>query len=285
MYRSYFSSCRFPLASRLLTLILLQLDVAYSDTSIPTVRGYIVEAPMFHSIELSTIAFDADDTLWHNEDGFHQVEKHFAALLADRVDPGIDVMGELEQAERNNVKFFGYGVKSFTFSMIETATRLTEGRVSSAELASIIQSVIEQGRWLLSRPVQLLDDVSDVLTELAPDYRLLLVTKGDSHHQMAKVEESGLAKHFDHVEVVREKDPSTYLELANRHGVDVTTMLMVGNSVKSDILPVLEIGGHAIHIPYQFTWALERADIDDDHPGRARFARVNSVRDLRLLLS
>jgi putative hydrolase of the HAD superfamily len=111
-----------------------------------------------------------------------------------------------------------------------------------------------------------------------------LVTKGDSHHQMAKVEESGLAKHFDHVEVVREKDPATYLELATRHRFDVTAMLMVGNSVKSDILPVLEVGGHAVHIPYQFTWALERAEVTDDHPARTRFARVGSVRELGALL-
>jgi putative hydrolase of the HAD superfamily len=250
---------------------------------------------MFQLSNLDTIAFDADDTLWHNEDGFHRVEARFAELLGNHLDgqvngevngvgAPVDVLGELADVERRNVKVFGYGVKSFTFSMIETATRLTAGRIEAAPLAAMVNELIEHGRWLLTRPVEMFDGVTDLLSDLAPDFRLILVTKGDPHHQLAKVNESGVAKHFDHVEVVAEKDPDTYRELAARHRFDVETMLMVGNSLKSDVLPILDIGGHAVHIPYTYTWALEQAQLDETHPGFHRFTQIATLHELPALL-
>ncbi len=235
-----------------------------------------------HTIQLhhiDTIAFDADDTLWHNEDGFHRVEQQFATMVGTYVAADIDVLGELAQRERSNVKVFGYGVKSFTFSMIETANALTRGSIDAKALASITDQIVELGRWLLTRETVVFDDAAKVLERLG-NYRLVLITKGDQHHQLSKVDESGLAQHFDHIEVVSEKDVATYQGLATRHQYELDRFLMIGNSVKSDILPVLDAGGTAVHIPYQYTWDLERAEVPELHPGRARLLELRTLTDL-----
>jgi putative hydrolase of the HAD superfamily len=233
---------------------------------------------------IDTIAFDADDTLWHNEDGFHRVEHEFRDMVAAVVGPDVDVLGRLTDRERANVKVFGYGVKSFTFSMIETATELTEGHVSAPKLGEMMRDIIEHGRWLLTRPTEVFEDAARVIDHLSTDYRLVLITKGDPHHQLAKIDESGLRHHFHHVEVVSEKDPQTYSALAERHGFELSNLLMVGNSIKSDVLPVLAVGGQAAHIPYTFTWALEEAHLDEGHPAAHRVVRLEKLADVPALL-
>ncbi len=235
--------------------------------------------------DVETIAFDADDTLWHNEDGFHRVEQQFNELVTPHADSTVDVMAALSDCERNNVKVFGYGVKSFTFSMIETANALTKHHVSGAQLAAITDEIVGFGRWLLTRETVVFDDASTVLSQLASKYRTVLITKGDSHHQLSKVRESGLAQFFDHVEVVAEKDTDTYFRLAEEHGYKIDRFLMVGNSVKSDVLPVLDVGGLAVHIPYKFTWGLELAEVQPEHPAVHRFYRAERLRDIPVLLN
>jgi putative hydrolase of the HAD superfamily len=230
-----------------------------------------------HHIE--TIAFDADDTLWHNEDGFHSVEQQFAAMVRPHVADGTDVLAQLAQRERSNVTIFGYGVKSFTFSMIETANALTRGSIDAVGLASITDQIVELGRWLLTRDTVVFEDAAHVLERLSA-YRLVLITKGDQHHQLSKVDESGLAAHFDHIEVVSEKDVATYEGLAARHQYGLEEFLMIGNSVKSDILPVLDAGGTAAHIPYHYTWNLELAEVPELHPGRSRLLQLRTLTDL-----
>jgi putative hydrolase of the HAD superfamily len=233
---------------------------------------------------IETIAFDADDTLWHNEDGFHHVAEQFAALVTPHADPTVNVLDALMERERVNVTIFGYGVKSSTFSMIETANDLTRHSVTGAQLAKITDEIVSLGRWLLTRETLVFDDAQPVLSELAGRYRMVLITKGDSHHQLAKVDESGLRPYFDHVEVVAEKDAATYSALANRHQYDLTEFLMVGNSIKSDVLPVLEAGGVAVHIPYAITWGLEQAEVPAEHPALNRFRQASRLRDVPALL-
>ena len=242
-----------------------------------------VRRPSIERIE--TVAFDADDTLWHNEDGFHQVEQQFVALVTPYLTVPVDPLEVLATKERDNVQVFGYGVKSFTFSMIEVATTLTKSMLSATAMSEMVHEIVHYGRWLLTRETVVFDDAMPVLDALAGRFRLVLISKGDSHHQLSKVRESGLQHHFTHVEIVAEKDPATYRSLSAVHGFDLQSMAMVGNSIKSDILPVLEVGGHAVHIPYQYTWALERAEISDDHPGRARFHRLDRLAQVPDLLS
>jgi putative hydrolase of the HAD superfamily len=237
---------------------------------------------------IDAIAFDADDTLWHNEDGFHHVEQRFVELISPFV-PELtadQLLGALATTERGNVSVFGYGVKSFTFSMIETANALTARKITAESLAGVTDQIIECGRWLLTRPTVLLPGALDTLGAIAAlPYRLLVITKGDSHHQMAKLTESGLKSTFHHVEIVSEKDIHTYGSIADTHGLDMSRLLMVGNSVKSDILPVLEAGGQAVHIPYPVTWALELAEIEAHHRATGRLHELGSLFELPSLLS
>ncbi len=233
---------------------------------------------------IETIAFDADDTLWHNEDGFHHIEQEFSALVKPYVSD-VDPLDALAARERENVQVFGYGVKSFTFSMVEVASALTKDQLTATRMSEVVHEIVGFGRWLLTRETVVFDDAIPVLDALGGRYRLVLISKGDTHHQMTKVRESGLREHFDHVEIVTEKDPDTYRELGTRHGFDLDRFVMVGNSVKSDILPVLEIGGHAVHIPYTFTWALERAEITEDHPALSRFRQLDRLGQVPSLLA
>ncbi len=245
------------------------------------------DAILSHLAEISgveTVAFDADDTLWHNEDGFHQVEQQFAALVTPYA-AGVDPLAALADKERENVTVFGYGVKSFTFSMVEVASALTKLHTDAKTMSEMVHEIVGYGRWLLTRETVVFEDAVPVLDALAGRYRLVLISKGDAHHQLSKVRESGLHDHFDHVEIVNEKDPATYRGLGTKHRFDLERFVMVGNSVKSDILPVLEIGGHAVHIPYTFTWALEHAEITEDHPARARFRQLDRLAQVPDLLA
>lgn len=226
------------------------------------------------------VGLDADDTLWHSENRFHETHQRFHALLAQHVDLDVD---ELERrmlaTEQRNLRLFGYGAKGFTLSLVETAIEVTSGRVP----AEHIQTIIDFGKDLLDHPVELLPGVAETIDELrARGLGLLLVTKGDLWHQESKVAASGIAEAFDGIEIVSEKDPATYATILRRHSISAEGFVMVGNSVRSDVLPVLEIGGRALHVPYEFLWAHE-AVADADHDGR--FATLGSICEVPAVLA
>ena len=221
-------------------------------------------APDVDLSAITTIGLDGDDTLWDSESHFVLTTKRFADLL----EPWIPTLDEVEErlldVERRNLALLGYGVKAFTLSMIETAIEVSEGNVP----ASHIRQILEWGKEVLDHPVELLDGVTETIDRLARSFRLILITKGDLFHQESKVARSGIAESFSAIEIVSEKDPDTYRRVLERHDVDPAEFLMVGNSVRSDVLPVIEIGGRAVYIPYHVTWALETVD-PDRHAGFA----------------
>jgi putative hydrolase of the HAD superfamily len=213
-------------------------------------------------MKIEVIGLDGDDTLWRNEDYFAVSQEMFCALVAPYANGDVDLDERLSSTERGNLELFGYGIKGFTLSMIETAIAVTDGRIP----ASGIQALLDRGKEMLEHPVELIDGVFEAVTELAADYRLVLVTKGDLIHQEQKIARSGIAELFDHIEIVTEKDEPTYSRIFTRHGIDPATFVMAGNSVRSDILPVLEAGARAVHIPYHTTWGHELADHDGTVP-------------------
>ena len=223
------------------------------------------------------MGFDADDTLWHSESHFAVTEQRFRDLLRPWLPPA-DVAGRLLERERANLEIFGYGVKGFTLSMIETAIEVSEGTLPAAA----VQELIRWGKELMSHPVELLDGVAETLAELAGGHRLVLVTKGDLFHQESKVAESGLAPLFDQVEIVSEKSPDTYRRIVAGCGARVEEFVMVGNSLRSDVLPVVEIGARAVHVPYGITWAHEAVELTDD---QVSWARIDSLRQLPAVLA
>ncbi len=222
--------------------------------------------------DLTTIAFDADDTLWHNERHFRLTVARFADLLADYA-PADHLQDRLLAAERRNLARYGYGVKGFVLSMIETAVDVTANRVP----ASVIRDLIDAGHQMLDHPTELLPGVTDTILALKGRYRLMIVTKGDLLHQERKVAASGLGDHFDAVEVVADKTAPVYDALFRRHGVPPDRAAMVGNSLKSDVIPVLSIGGWGVHVPHDLTWALEQDVAPTAHP---RFAELRRLGDL-----
>ena len=212
---------------------------------------------------IEVIALDGDDTLWHSEQLFVDTQTAFRELLAPYADVDDDALDDrLEHVERRNLPTFGYGVKAFTLSLIETAIEVTKGEIPSHG----IQSILDLGKLLLDHPVQLLDGVADGVDALTDHYRVMVLTKGDLLHQESKVARSGLAELLWQVEIVSEKDEATYRRVLDRLDVDPATFVMVGNSVRSDVLPVLAIGGLAVHVPYHVTWALEQVEPDAAHP-------------------
>jgi putative hydrolase of the HAD superfamily len=219
---------------------------------------------------IEVVGFDADDTLWHSEDSFYDVEQRYTELLTPYVPEGIDVRGALRATERRHVPISGYGVKAFTLSMVECAVSITEGRVP----ALVIGDIVAMGMAMLTEPVRLIPGVPEVLADLGRDHRLVLITKGDLIHQWRKVEMSGLEHHFDQVEVVMEKDELVYSRVLREVRVEPPRFCMIGNSVRSDVLPVLAIGGSAIHVPYQYTWDHELAEHDGSVVTAATIAEV-----------
>jgi len=206
------------------------------------------------------IAFDADDTLWHNETVFQATERQFADLLATH-HPAEWVRQRLFATEMKNLHHFGYGVKGFILSMIETAIELTEGRILGDE----IHHILEWGHEMLRAPVQLLDGVRETVETLSSRHRLMLLTKGDLFDQESKLARSGLGEYFADVQIVSEKNAATYTRVIARSGGPADRFLMIGNSLKSDVLPAIEAGAMAIHIPYAVTWAHEQVhDHADD---------------------
>jgi putative hydrolase of the HAD superfamily len=220
-----------------------------------------------------TIGFDADDTLWDNEGIFERTHERYRVLLAQYHDAAT-VDRTLFATEMRNLELYGYGIKGFTLSAIETAIALTGGRISADE----IRQLIDLGREMLSHPVTLIEGVAEILPELAAAYQLVLITKGDLRDQERKVTKSGLAVHFRHIEILSEKDAGAYRRLLRRHAIAPERFLMVGNSLKSDILPVLELGGAGVHIPYHLTWAAEHAAAPAAHHGR--LFTLRNIREL-----
>jgi putative hydrolase of the HAD superfamily len=202
------------------------------------------------------IAFDADDTLWHNEGLYHQTQAGLAELLAGY---GIDEKSldeRLYRTESRNVRVFGYGIKSFTLSMIETAIDLTGGRISGRE----VQAILDLAKAQLQAPVVLFEQVTETVSRLAARYRLMVITKGELLDQETKLVRSELAGYFRGFEVVSDKTTESYARLFKDHALDPRHVLMVGNSLRSDILPVLELGGTAVYVPYELTWLHEAAE-------------------------
>ena len=223
-------------------------------------------------MKLKIIAFDADDTLWDNELYFRETENRFCALFEDYL-PQHSVKRELLQVELKNISLYGYGIKAFMLSMIETAIVITDKKVK----AEAIEKIIGFGQELLNKPVKLIDGVEEVLRSLKPKYRLVLATKGDLLDQERKLKKSGLIDYFHHIEIMSEKKEADYSKLIKHLDSQPAELMMIGNSLKSDILPVLNLGGHAVHIPYHVTWAHERIDTEINHEN---FRQVASVRDV-----
>jgi putative hydrolase of the HAD superfamily len=223
--------------------------------------------------QFEIVAFDADDTLWQSEDGFHHSEQRFVELVAPYAAEGIDVKAALTGFERKNLPVFGYGVKAFGLSAVEAAISITEGRVPTDVIGQLVDLIRNQ----LTEPVHLLPHVPEVLARVGRSYRLILITKGDLIHQTHKVESSGLAHHFSDIEIVLEKDPPTYDRIFRKLGVAPAHVCMVGNSVRSDILPVMALGGTAVHVPYHLLWDLEHVDPADHDQ---HFAELSALTEL-----
>ena len=216
------------------------------------------------------VGLDADDTLWHSEGVFQDTQAWFCDVLEPFCDPDANLVARLDAVERRNIPLLGYGVKAFTLSMVEAAVEVTAGRVP----ATVLAELVERGKQMLQHPVDLLDGVADVVRELAGRYQLAVITKGDLVHQEHKLQRSGLLEHVQVVEIVNEKDEATYRHILGRNRIPVERFVMVGNALRSDVLPVLAIGGRAVHIPYALTWAHEHVD----HPGDV--ATLATIRDL-----
>lgn len=216
------------------------------------------------------VGFDADDTLWRSEDGFRANELRFVEVVGPFAPAGVDVRAALTATERKNLATFGYGVKSFALSMVECAIAITEGTVPGGVLADLVEAARSQ----LNEPVRLLPDVPEVLEAVGRTHRIVLITKGDLIHQTNKINSSGLAHHFEHVEIVLEKDAPTYARLLQRLDLAPDRFCMVGNSVRSDILPVMALGGTGVHVPYELLWDLEHVDHDE------KFVELGALGDL-----
>jgi putative hydrolase of the HAD superfamily len=229
---------------------------------------------------ITTIGFDADDTLWQNEAFFRLTQDHFATLLADFADAD-HLHDRLLAAERRNLGHYGYGVKGFTLSMIETAIEVTQGRVS----APVIAEIMAAGREMLSHPIDLLPHAEQAVTTLAASHRVLLITKGDLLDQERKLAQSGLGDLFHGVEIVSDKTPTVYATIFTRHGSGPEAAMMVGNSMKSDVLPVLAAGGYGVHVPHGVTWALEQADAPAGHGRFHCLSDLGGLPDLVAMLT
>lgn len=229
------------------------------------------------SMTPTTIGFDADDTLWQNEQFYRLTEDRFAELLADYAE-GSDLKGRLLDVERRNLKLYGFGIKGFMLSMVETAIDVTGGKVPT----SVIEKILATGREMLAHPIEILPHVEETLDSLAGTYRMVLITKGDLFDQERKLAGSGLAELFEAVEIVSEKNVETYRRIFDRHGDGAERAVMVGNSLKSDIVPALEAGGWGVYVPHDLTWVFEHADAPVDAP---RFRQVAHLGELPELLS
>jgi len=221
---------------------------------------------------IKVIAFDADDTLWVNEPYFQEVEKKFCILLEDYL-PQHAASKELFKVEMQNLSLYGYGVKAYILSMIEAAFVITKDTATPELIAKIIQ----YGKELLEKPIELLDGVEAVLQSLKGKYKLVVATKGDLLDQERKLKKSGIDHYFHHTEIMSDKQEADYLKLVKHLDILPEEFLMIGNSIKSDILPVLAVGGHAFHVPYHVTWEHEKVEPNINHP---EFKQLEKITEL-----
>lgn len=225
---------------------------------------------------IKVVCFDADDTLWLNEPYFRRRAERFISLLSEYGDYN-KLSEEMFATEKNNLKLYGFGVKAFTLSMIETALRVSSGRIES----QIIEEIIGMGKEILSMPVVLMDGAQEVLCALGGKYRLILATKGDLLDQETKLQKSGLAGYFHHIEIMSDKREEDYLKLLKHLDIRPEEFLMAGNSMKSDVLPVCSIGGTAVYIPAEETWQHE---IVEDFTESERIIELGSISEILPLL-
>jgi putative hydrolase of the HAD superfamily len=222
---------------------------------------------------IKVVAFDGDDTLWHNETHFHFTQSALRDLLRGHA-PHADVDARLFETEMTNLSLYGYGIKSFTLSMIETAIEVTEGRIPASDLAVIL----DWGKRMLREPTELLEGVHETLLDVSRNHELLLITKGDLFDQESKLARSGLAERFAGVEILSDKNVDAYRRVLERRGIARDEFVMVGNSLRSDVVPVVELGARAVHIPYHVTWHHEQVD-EDSLPGEG-WSRLDRITDL-----
>ena len=227
---------------------------------------------------IRVVAFDGDDTLWHNESHFNVTQSELRELLLSHA-PDADVDHRLFGIEMANLKLYGYGIKSFTLSMLETAIEVTDGRIPASDL----KVILGWGKRMLQQPTELLDGVRETLVEVSRTHSVLLITKGDLFDQESKLARSGLGELFQGVEILSEKNLESYRQVLERRGIDASEFVMVGNSLRSDILPVLELGAVGVHIPYHVTWRHEH--VDDHEMPAAGWHRLESIRELGRLLA
>lgn len=221
---------------------------------------------------LKVIAFDADDTLWHNEAFFQEAERKFCVLLENYL-PQHTVARELLQTEIKNIELYGYGIKAFMLSMIETAIRITDKSIPN----EAIEKIIDFGQEILQKPVDLIDGVDHVLQQLKSRYRLVMATKGDLLDQERKLKKSGLEHYFHHIEIMSEKKEPDFKKLIRHLDISPDQFAMVGNSLKSDVIPVLNLGGYGFHIPYHVTWAHERVESEINLD---RFTQLSTIHEI-----
>lgn len=221
---------------------------------------------------IKVIGFDADDTLWVNETYFRYAEERFADLL-DRYETRNNIDQELFKTEIKNLEIYGYGIKGFMLSMVESALDLSNNKVSQATISEILNL----GKEMLSHPVELLDGVEAVLNKLKDTYRLIILTKGDLLDQERKLEKSGLSKYFNHVEVLSDKKEVNYKNLLDHLEIPVEDFLMIGNSLKSDVLPLLNIGAKAVHIPFHTTWKHEEVKLEEHQNGHLTLNAISDI--------
>ena len=223
-------------------------------------------------MNIKILAFDADDTLWHNESYFQEIEKEFCELLEDYL-PQHSISKELFKTEMQNMELYGYGVKAFMLSMIETALRISEKSLKLDD----IEMIIGLGKGLLAKPVENLDHVQEVLTELGKKYRLVMATKGDLLDQERKLGKSGLENFFHHIEIVSEKNETNFRKLVKHLDIRPEEFGMIGNSLKSDIIPVLNIGGYGFHVPYHVLWDHEKIEHKVEHPNLIQLEKLRDI--------
>lgn len=228
-------------------------------------------------MKLKVIAFDADDTLFINEPYFQETEHKFCALMSDYLSQQ-GLSQELFRVEIANLDLYGYGIKGYILSMIEAAMKISDNTISM----EIIEKIIVSGKELLQKPIELLDGVEETLSQLHGKYKLIVATKGDLKDQQRKLHDSGLGHYFHHIEVMADKQELNYEKLVSRLEIDASEFFMIGNSLKSDVLPVLSIGGHAVHIPYHTTWEHEKISHKVEHPNFKTLEKITDVLPLLL---
>ncbi|MET3499847.1 putative hydrolase of the HAD superfamily [Mucilaginibacter rubeus] len=223
-------------------------------------------------MNLKVIAFDADDTLWVNEPYFQATEERFCSLL-ENFSPQHTISKELFKVEVDNLPLYGYGIKGYILSMIEAALSISEKNIS----VDVVETILQYGKDMLNQPIELLNEVEHVLSSLKDHYRLVVATKGDLLDQERKLKKSGLAHYFHHIEIMSDKKEDDYIKLIKHLDINPDEFMMIGNSLKSDVMPVINIGGHAVHVPYHTTWAHEHVETVLTHENFKQADKISEV--------